>query len=102
MFHFFTVIHLQKPELNYIYGGFIIFHVFSFTSALDRKKLSITTEFIKVFALSLLLFKQNFMWFGLNAHYGNLLLVYSFISLGATIYFYKSFKTNLKYSIKNV
>ena len=75
MFHFFTVIHLQKPELNYIYGGFIIFHVFSFTSALDRKKLSITTEFIKVIALSLLLFKQNFMWFGLNANYGNLLLV---------------------------
>ena len=102
MFHFFTVIHLQKPELNYIYGGFIIFHVFSFTSALDRKKLSITTEFIKVITLSLLLFKQNFMWFGLNANYGNLLLVYSFISLGATIYFYKSFKTNLKYSIKNV
>ena len=97
MFHFFTVIHLQSSLWNYYYGFLIIFHIFAFTSALDRKKYSIMTEFVKMILIFYLLFKQDFMWYGLNQQYGYLLLTYSFISLLMTSYFLKDIKTKIVY-----
>ncbi|MFL2983576.1 MAG: sterol desaturase family protein [Candidatus Neomarinimicrobiota bacterium] len=95
MFHFFTVIHLQSALWNFGYGFLIIFHVFSFTSALDRKSYSIITELIKMIVICGLLFKQGFIWFGLDMRYGQLLLVYSFISLSMTSYFHNKIKNKL-------
>ena len=95
MFHFFTVIHLQNSLWNYSYGALILFHIFSFTSALDKKKYSITTEFIKMIAIFGLLLKQEFLWFGLDIKYGYWLLAYSIISISLTSYFHKDLKTKL-------
>ena len=95
MFHFFSIIHLQSQLFNYGYGLLIIFHVFSFTSALDRKKYSVVTEFIKMFLILGLFFKQKYMWFGLDAVYGNMIVVYSIISLFVTLHFYRESKKRL-------
>jgi sterol desaturase/sphingolipid hydroxylase (fatty acid hydroxylase superfamily) len=95
MFHFFSIIHLQSQLFNYGYGLLIIFHVFSFTSALDRKKYSVVTEFIKMFLILGLFFKQKYMWFGLDAVYGNIIVVYSIISLFVTLHFYRESKKKL-------
>ena len=95
MFHFFSIIHLQSQLFNYGYGLLIIFHVFSFTSALDRKKYSVVTEFIKMFLILGLFFKQKYMWFGLDAVYGNMIVVYSIISLFVTLHFYRESKKKL-------
>jgi len=93
MFHFFTVIHLHSSLWNYSYGALILFHIFSFTSALDRKKYSIITELVKMITIFGLLYKQEFLWFGLDVKYGHLLLAYGFISLYLTSYFHKNLKT---------
>ena len=95
MFHFFSIIHLQSQLFNYGYGLLIIFHVFSFTSALDRKKYSVVTEFIKMFLILGLFFKQKYMWFGLDTVYGNMIVVYSIISLFVTLHFYRESKKKL-------
>jgi len=73
----------------------IIFHVFSFTSALDRKKYSVVTEFIKMFLILGLFFEQEYIWFGLDAVYGNMIVVYSIISLFVTLHFYRESKKKL-------
>jgi len=99
MFHFFTVIHLHSSLWNYNYGALILFHIFSFTSALDRKKYSIITEFVKMIAIFGLLYKQKFLWFGLDVKYGYLLLAYGFISLSLTSYFHKNIKTKFTYQV---
>jgi len=93
MFHFFTVIHLHSSLWYYSYGALILFHIFSFTSALDRKKYSIITELVKMITIFGLLYKQEFLWFGLDVKYGHLLLAYGFISLYLTSYFHKNLKT---------
>ena len=86
MFHFFTIIHLQSMILNYIYGALIILHIFSFTSALDRKKYSIGIESSKIFIISGLIYQQDFLWFDLQGPYVYLLIVYSIISITLTYY----------------
>lgn len=95
MFHFFSIIHLQSELFNYGYGFLIIYHVFSFTSALDRKKYSIATEFIKMLLIFGLFFKQEHMWFGLDTVYGNMVVVYSIISLFVTLHFYRESKKKI-------
>jgi len=97
MFHFFTVIYLNSSLWNYNYGALILFHIFSFTSALDRKKYSIITELVKMIAIFGLLHNQEFLWFGLDVKYGYLLFAYSFISLYLTSYFHKNLKTKFTY-----
>tara|TARA_B100000214_G_scaffold366949_1_gene336528 strand:- start:433 stop:1668 length:1236 start_codon:yes stop_codon:yes gene_type:complete len=92
MLHFFNMIHIQNPVLNYSYGGFIIFHIFSFTSALDRKKYSIGTEIFKLLFILGLLYEQNFIWFGLDNIYSYIIIIYAIISITITSYFNKDSK----------
>ena len=95
MFHFFTIIHLQSMLLNYIYGALIMLHVFSFTSALDMKKYSIVIELFKIFSMLGLTYHQGFLWFGLQGAYVYLIIIYSFISVSVTYYFYKNSRIQL-------
>ena len=95
MFHFFTIIHLQSMTLNYIYGGLIILHIFSFTSALDKKKYSIGIELSKISIILGLIYQQGFLWFGLEGTYVYLLIVYSILSITIAIYFYNRFKLQI-------
>ena len=92
MFHFFTIIHIQSMTLNYIYGALIILHIFSFTSALDRKKYSISIESSKIFIILGLIYQQDFLWFNLQGPYVYLLIVYSIISITLIYYFYNKSK----------
>ena len=95
MFHFFTIIHLQSMTLNYIYGGLIILHIFSFTSALDKKKYSIGIELSKIFIILGLIYQQGFLWFGLEGTYVYLLIVYSILSITTAFYFYNRSKLQI-------
>ena len=95
MFHFFTIIHLQSMTLNYIYGGLIILHIFSFTSALDKKKYSIGIELSKIFIILGLIYQQGFLWFGLEGTYVYLLIVYSILSITIAFYFYNRSKLQI-------
>ena len=95
MFHFFTIIHLQSMTLNYIYGGLIILHIFSFTSALDKKKYSIGIELSKIFIILGLIYQQGFLWFGLEGTYVYLLIVYSILSITIAFYFYNRSKIQI-------
>ncbi len=90
MFHFFGVLHHQKLVLNYSYGLFIMIHIFSFTSAMDQKKYSITVEIFKTVIIFFLLYLQNFSWYGLNGIYIYFLIIYSALSCYLTNYFYKN------------
>tara|TARA_B100000131_G_scaffold183435_1_gene176846 strand:+ start:104 stop:1354 length:1251 start_codon:yes stop_codon:yes gene_type:complete len=92
MFHFFTIIHKQTMGLNYCYGFFIIFHVFSFTSTLDNKRYSMKTELMKIFFIFVLLYSQDFHWFGLTYIYGGSMVLYSLLSFSITYYYHNTFK----------
>ena len=95
MFHLITIIHIQSMLFNYIYGALIILHVFSFTSALDMKKYSIVIELFKIFIMLGLTYHQGFLWFGLQGAYVYLIIIYSFISVSVTYYFYKNSRIQL-------
>ena len=69
MFHFFTVIPQQTMAMNYCYAALLMVHIFSFTSAMDRKRYSIGVEFLKMLMGFSLLYRQNFFWFGLDGVY---------------------------------
>ena len=62
MFHMFMVMDIDNISLHdYLYGFFIIVHIFSFTSILDNSKYSIIGEFFKiVFGFSIIYF-QNYL-----------------------------------------
>ena len=92
MFHFFTIIHKQTMGLNYCHGFFIIFHVFSFTSTLDNKRYSMKTELMKIFFIFVLLYSQDFHWFGLTYIYGGSMVLYSLLSFSITYYYHNTFK----------
>ncbi len=99
MLHFFNVIHIQNQISNYIYGGFILYHIFSFTANLDGKKYSTGTEVLKLFFILCLLYNQNFLWFGLDILYSYLIIIYSITSICITFYFSKNFPTDDNYFI---
>ena len=49
MFHLFLIMDVDKILLNdYVYALFIVMHIFSYTSALDKSNLSIYSEMLKV------------------------------------------------------
>ena len=87
MFHFFSILHQQNIILNYCYGLFIMIHIFSFTSAMDKKQYSILAEGIKSLFVISLLYSQNFSWFGLSGIHVYLLILYLITSSFFTNYF---------------
>ena len=94
MFHFFTVIPQQTMAMNYCYAALLMVHIFSFTSAMDRKRYSIGVEFLKMLMGFSLLYRQNFFWFGLDGVYIYSLMIYLIISVIMTWYFLQEYKMN--------
>ena len=62
MFHLFLIMDVDKILLNdYVYALFIVMHIFSYTSALDKSNLSIYSEMLKIILglVMLIIFKPN-------------------------------------------
>ena len=96
IFHFFSIMHQQKPFLNYFYGFYIMGHIFTYTSLMDKNKYSVLLEsFIMFFAL-LIIYVQNFSWFGLTDLSLYLICFYFMISMLLTIYFTRENRTVIK------
>ena len=66
IFHFFPIIQQQNPFLNYFYGLYIMSHIFTYTSLMDKNKYVILIEFLKILFGLLIIYIQNFSWFGLT------------------------------------
>ena len=94
MFHFFTVIPQHTIAMNYCYAALLMVHIFSFTSAMDRKRYSIGVELLKMLMGFSLLYRQDFFWFGLDGVYIYSLMIYLFISVIMTWYFLHEYKVN--------
>ena len=92
MIHFFTVLKSTDMNLNYLYATLIMIHIFSLTSALDRKKYFIGVEIIKLFLGFSLLYYQNFYWFGLSQGHVFSLSIYAIISLIMIRFFHYELK----------
>ncbi|MDB9853967.1 sterol desaturase family protein [Candidatus Marinimicrobia bacterium] len=88
MLHFFTIISTKMTYPMYFYGLFLMVHIFAYTSALDRKKYSIYAESLKFSILVILLFNEQFFWFGLSQFFGYLLMSYCITSLAITYYYF--------------
>ena len=96
IFHFFPIMHQQKPSLNYFYGFYIMSHIFAYTSLMDKNKYAILLEFFKIFFTLLIIYVQNFSWFGLSSLSIYLICFYIIISMLLTIYFSHENKTIMK------
>jgi len=99
MLHFFTVLESTSIPLNYLYAILIIIHIFSLTSALDRKKYFIGVEVIKLFIGFSLLYYQNFYWFGLSQIHVFSLSTYAIISLIMIRVFHSELKSSTDQSV---
>ena len=88
MFHLFFIIDTQSALNNYLYAAFLIVNVFSFTSALDKKRYIMIIESVKFIFICLLLYYQNYTWFTLAGIYSYLLFFYFVGSLFIAYYFY--------------
>ena len=63
MFHLFTIIDIESPsKLHYLYGTFIMVHIFSFTATLDYNKYCIVAEVLKIILGFSLLYYHNKVW----------------------------------------
>ena len=96
MFHLFLVMNISSPTtLDYLYGVFIIIHIFSFTSALDYSKYSLVSELLKIILGFTLLYLQNNSWFNLSGIFVIGIVSYFIISFLLTFNFYFSFKKQI-------
>ena len=72
---------ISNPSiLDYLYGFFIMLHIFSFTSILDYSKYSILTELFKSSFGMILLYIQGNIWFNLGGMFSVLMIIYFIIS----------------------
>jgi len=84
--------------MNYCYAALLMVHIFSFTSAMDRKRYSIGVELLKMLMGFSLLYRQDFIWFGLDGVYIYSLMIYLIISVIMTWYFLHEYKVNAAHS----
>ena len=97
MFHLFMVMNISSPStLDYLYGIFIIIHIFSFTSALDYSKYSLFAELLKIILGFTLLYLQNNSWFNINGIFVIGIMGYFIVSFLLTFNFYFSVKKQIK------
>ena len=81
MFHLFLIMDVDKILLNdYVYALFIVMHIFSYTSALDKSNLSIYSEMLKVILglVMLILFKPNIYFIFMLTTYFIISLIIAF------------------------
>jgi len=94
MFHLFTVMNIDSPSLlDYLYGGFLFMHVFSFTSMLDHSKYSIIAEFLKMLLGFTLLYIQGYIWFNISGIFVVGIIIYFVGSFILTFNFYLKHKS---------
>lgn len=98
MFHFLYLFPDNSTQMNYLYAGIILIHVFSFTSSLDQKNYSIFAEFSKIILGFYLVSQNNYTWFDISNALLSLIFLYSFISLSLTIIFYFDSKNKIKHT----
>lgn len=63
IFHLFSVENKFEPIWIYVYAGIIMANIFSFTSLLDKNKVIILSELIKLSMIGFVLWKLDFYWF---------------------------------------
>ena len=85
--HLFSVETDFEPHLIYIYAVIIMANIFSYTSLLDKNKIVILSEMIKLGMIGFILWKLNFNWFGLSEQNSMIFMVYQSISLIVNINF---------------
>ena len=81
MFHLFLIMDVNKILLNdYMYALFIMMHIFSYTSALDKSNLSIYSEMLKIILglVVLILFKPNIYFIFMISAYFMISLIIAF------------------------
>ena len=81
MFHLFLIMDVDKILLNdYVYALFIMMHIFSYTSALDKSNLSIYSEMLKIILglVMLILFKPNIYFIFMLTTYFIISLIIAF------------------------
>ncbi len=93
IFHFFTVITNTTMIISYLYAIILILHVFSFTSTMDQRFIGIIGEGIKILLVVLIIYLQDYSWFGLGDHYLYALIFYFVTSFLITSYFLFDSKT---------
>ena len=80
--------------MNYLYAGILLLIVFSFTSILDNNNYAFIAEFIKSILFFVLLYIQDFSWYGLEGLMVYILITYFICSLLLTYYLQNNEKNN--------
>jgi len=88
MLHFLLISGIETTTASYIYAILIFTHIFSFTAMLDNKQYAIIADILKMILGICIIYYQNFNWYGLGEIAAIILIVYFFISLITTSYFY--------------
>ena len=89
MFHLFTVMNIESPSnSDYLYGIFIIVHIFSFTATLDYSRYCLAAELLKIIIGFTLLYQQNKVWFNMGEIFSLGIILYFIISFILTVRFY--------------
>ena len=93
MFYLFNnIVEIGMPDM-FIYGAFLMVCIYSYSTLMDKSKYSILTELVKALFCLCLIWWQGNDWFGLlviSPSLFYLLLSYIVISMGVTVYLYKS------------
>ena len=94
LFHLLIVFSSHSNIMNYLYAGVLLLSVFSFTSILDNNNYAFIAEFIKSILFFVLLYIQDFFWYGLEGLMVYILITYIICSLLLTYYLQNNEKNN--------
>ena len=86
LLHMLIIIPSQSALMSYLYAGFLMLHIFSYTSALDQRKYSFISELGKFGFAFYLFFINGFSWFGLSGIMVSTLAFYLLLSLMMSYY----------------
>jgi alkylglycerol monooxygenase len=81
IFHLFSVENKFEPIWIYLYAGIIMANIFSFTSLLDKNKVVILSELIKLSLIGIVLWKLDFHWFNFSLPITFVFLGFQLISI---------------------
>jgi hypothetical protein len=87
IFHLFNIMPYLSTPMVYLYSGFLIIQVFTYTSILDGRLYALIGEYVKIGLGLCILIYLDFIWFGLSGIFAICFILYLFISLVLTHYF---------------
>ena len=88
-FHLITLLPERAYFDLFYYGMFLLLSIFAYTTLMDRHRLAIPVEFLKMFMGFALMYYLN-SWYHLDHYlpYGNgLFAIYLVVSMGITLYY---------------